>query len=133
MRLSPFCSFLLRDQYRMADRDLSFDQRLRFELGAPIIVAGRVVEVNEIGQPQPSGGDRRIKCQLTRIRADVDEVIKGDVGSNQIEFYYFTYSPMASEVDLGALRCFARDTRLSLYCSGWPSIRISGSRTERER
>jgi hypothetical protein len=94
----------LRDQFHPSDVHLSFDQRLRIEARAPIIVAGRVVQVNKLGQPEPSRGDHRIGCQLTRITVDVDEIIKGDIGSSQIEFYYFTYSPMASEADLGALR-----------------------------
>lgn len=94
----------LRDQLRSSDRHLPFDQRLRFELGAPIIVLGHVLEVNEIGTPQASGMDPRIKTQLTRIKIDVEEVIKGNLNSNPIEFYYFVYSADASEVDLGVPR-----------------------------
>jgi hypothetical protein len=94
----------LRDQFRVSDCHLPFDQRLRFEKGAPIIVLGRVLEVNEIGQPQQSSADPRIKTQLTRIKIDVEVVIKGEVRSSSIEFYYFMFSAAASEVDLGAPR-----------------------------
>ena len=94
----------LRDQFRRSDCRLPFDKRLRFEVAAPIIVLGHVLGVNEIGQPQRSSGDRRIKTQLTQIKIDVDEVIKGDIKVNPLEFYYFTYSPAASEIDLGVPR-----------------------------
>jgi len=93
-----------RDQFRRSDCHLPFDERLRFEAAAPIIVLGRVLEVNDVGQPRPSSGDRRIRTQLTRIRIDVEEVIKGDVKANPLEFYYFTFSPAASEIDLGVPR-----------------------------
>jgi hypothetical protein len=93
----------LRDQYQKSDRQLPFDRRLRFEAAAPIIVLGHVLAVNEIGHPQRSRGDRRIKVRLTRIKIDIEEVIKGDVRSNLMEFYYFTYST-ESDVDLGVPR-----------------------------
>lgn len=94
----------LRDQLRMSDYHLPFDQRLRFEMGAPIIVLGHVLEVKEIGPPKGSSADPRIKTQLTQIKIDIEEVIKGALISNPIEFYYFTFSPSASEVDLGVPR-----------------------------
>src|ERR1035438_8252404 len=87
----------LRDQLRMSDYHLPFDQRLRFEMGAPIIVLGHVLEVKEIGPPKGSSADPRIKTQLTQIKIDIEEVIKGALISNPIEFYYFTFSPSASE------------------------------------
>jgi hypothetical protein len=94
----------LQDQLRKSDYHLPFDKRLRFETNAPIIVLGHVVEVNDVGQPRRSPGDARIKTQLTRIKIDVEEVIKGDVRANLIEFSYFVFSPQASEVDLGVPR-----------------------------
>lgn len=94
----------LRDQFRVSDTQLPFDQRLRFEATAPIIVLGHVLENREIGRPRPSTADRRINVQLTRLKVDVEEVIRGNVRSNPLEFYYFTYSPAASEIDLGAPR-----------------------------
>lgn len=94
----------LQDQFRKSDYHLPFDERLRLEESAPIIVIGHVAEVNDVGQPRRSPGDPRIKTQLTRIKIDVEEVIKGDVRSNPMEFYYFTFSPAASELDLGVPR-----------------------------
>ena len=67
----------LRDQFQMSDYRLPFNERLRVEAAAPVIVLGRVLDVKEIGQPQRSNGDPRIKTQLTRINIDVEEVIKG--------------------------------------------------------
>jgi len=94
----------LRDQLRKSDYHLPFDQKLRFEKAAPIIVLGRVLDVDEIGKPQPSRADPRIKTQLNRIKIDVEEVIKGGVSPKPMEFYYFTFSPAASEIDLGVPR-----------------------------
>lgn len=94
----------LRDQFRRTDIRMPFDQRLRFELGAPIIVLGHVLEVNEIGAPQRSRADARIRTQLTQIKIDVEAVIKGDIHSNPMEFYYFRFSNAASEIDLGVPR-----------------------------
>jgi len=93
-----------RDQFRSSDRRLPFDQKLRFEMAAPIIVLGHVLEVSEIGQPQRSRTDGRIKIQLARIKIEVEEMIKGNVGSSPMEFYYFVFSADASEVDLGVPR-----------------------------
>ena len=73
-------------------------------MAAPVIVLGRVLEVDEIGQPKPSSGDRRIRTELTKIKIDIQTVVKGSVRSNPIEFYYFTYSSAGSEIDLGAPR-----------------------------
>jgi hypothetical protein len=61
----------LRDQLRSSDLHLPFDRRLRFELGAPIIVLGHVLAFTEVGPPQGSRIDPRIKAQLTRIKIDV--------------------------------------------------------------
>ena len=94
----------LRDQFRVSDTQLPFDQRLHFEATAPLIVLGHVLETREIGRPRRSSADRRIKVQLTRIKVDVTEVIKGNVRSSPLEFYYFTYAPGASAIDLGAPR-----------------------------
>ena len=94
----------LQDQFQVADARKPFDQRLRFEIAAPIIVLGHVLEIDDVGRPLPSTGDRRIGVQLNRIKIDVEDVIKGDVRSSPLQFYYFAYSPGASELDLGAPR-----------------------------
>jgi hypothetical protein len=96
--------FDLADQFRRADLHLPFEQRLRFELAAPLIVLGRVVSLTEVGGPRPSAGAAPIKVQLTRIRIEVEDVVKGAVAGNALDFYYFVYSPDASETDLGVPR-----------------------------
>ena len=47
-------------------------------------------------------GDPRIKTQLTRLKIDVEQVIKGDA-PNPLEFYYFTYS-QENDISLGVPR-----------------------------
>jgi hypothetical protein len=93
----------LQDQFKMSDYRLSFNERLRIEAAAPIIVLGKVLAVSNVGTSQRSPGDPRIKTQLTQIRIDVEEVIKGKVRSNPMEFYFFAYSS-ENEVDLGVPR-----------------------------
>jgi hypothetical protein len=60
----------LRDQFQKSDYHLPFDQRLRFEIAAPIIVLGTVLETNDIGRPQRSRGDTGIKTQRTRLKIE---------------------------------------------------------------
>jgi hypothetical protein len=97
------CAQDQKDFFRTSDYRLPFDQRLRFEVGAPIIVAGRVLEVSNIGQPKRSQGDPRILVQLTKVAIDVEEVIKGAIRTNPTEFDLFTYSS-ENNVDLGVPR-----------------------------
>jgi hypothetical protein len=80
------------DYVSKSDYRLPYAERLRFESGAPIIVLGRVLEANDIGRPAPSRGDPRVILSLTRIRIDVEQVVRGPVRANPIEFYYFTFS-----------------------------------------
>jgi hypothetical protein len=97
------CAQDQKDFFRMSDYRLPFDQRLRFEVGAPIIVLGRVLEFSNIGQPQRSQGDPRILVQLTRLTVDVEEVIKGAIRTDPTKFDLFTYSN-ENKVDLGVPR-----------------------------
>src|SRR5580700_7128687 len=97
------CAQDQKDFFRMLDYRLPFDQRLRFEVGAPIIVLGRVLELSNIGLPQRSQGDPRILVQLTRLTIDVEEVIKGAIRTNPTEFDLFTYSS-ENQIDLGVPR-----------------------------
>jgi hypothetical protein len=97
------CAQDQKDFFRMSDYRLPFDQRLRFEVGAPIIVLGRVLELSNIGLPQRSQGDPRILVQLTRLTIDVEEVIKGAIRTNPTEFDLFTYSS-ENQIDLGVPR-----------------------------
>jgi hypothetical protein len=93
----------LQDQFKMSDYRLPFNERLRIEEAAPIIVLGKVLAVSNVGGSQRSLGDPRIKTQLTQITIDVEETIKGGVRSNPMEFYFFAYSS-ENEVDLGVPR-----------------------------
>jgi len=77
---------------------------LQDQFRKPIIVLGHVTEVNEVGPPKRSSGDRRIKTQLNKIKINVEEVIKGDVRADEIEFYYFVFSQAANDMDLGVPR-----------------------------
>jgi hypothetical protein len=82
----------LRDQFQLSDYTLSFDERLRLELAAPIIVLGKVTDVEVVGTPTKSLGDPRINTQLTNIRISVEMAIKGGPLPNQLRFSLFTYS-----------------------------------------
>lgn len=93
----------LQDQFKMSDYRLPFNERLRIEAAAPIILFGKVLSVSNVGTAQRSTGDTRIKTQLTQIRIDVEETIKGSVDSNPLQFYFFTYSA-ENEIDLGIQR-----------------------------
>jgi hypothetical protein len=90
----------LQDSFRTSDFRLPYDQRLLIEAGAPVIVVGRVVESRAIGRPRNSPGDSRVRTQLTRLKISIEEVVKGAVRTNTLEFYYFTYS-LDNTVDLG--------------------------------
>jgi hypothetical protein len=87
----------------MSDYRILFDERLRREVSAPIILQGSVVEVNEIGSPRRSQGDPRILVQLTRITVSVETVIKGNLPENPVEFNFFTYSGK-NQISLGVPR-----------------------------
>jgi hypothetical protein len=103
-----------RDFFRKSDYRLPFDQRLRFEVGAPIIVLGRVIEVNPIGDPKRSQGDPRILVQLTRLTIYVEEVIKGTIRTNPAEINLFTYSS-ENKLDLGVPRYIPAVGQLRIY------------------
>jgi hypothetical protein len=92
-----------KDFFRMSDYRLPFDERLRFEVGAPVIVLGRVLAVTNIGRPKRSQGDPRILVQLTRLTVDVEEVIKGTIPTNPTEFDLFAYSS-ENNLNLGVPR-----------------------------
>jgi hypothetical protein len=93
----------LEDAFTTSEFRLPYDQRLRTEAAAQLIIFGEVREVNAIGNPRSSPGDSRVRTQLNRLKVSVEEVIKGSVRSNTIEFYYFTYST-DNTVDLGVRR-----------------------------
>ena len=95
----------LRDQFQKSDDRRPFEKRLRFEATAPIIVVGKVLDVNDVCQPRRSSG-AGVGIQLVQIKINVEEVITGDAGLSPIEFYFFEFSPEASEVDLGVPRYY---------------------------
>jgi hypothetical protein len=94
----------LRDQFLRQDFKRSFNERIRFEATAPLIVVGQVLKVEDVGSPQRAIDDHRVGVQLTRITVNVEETIKGTIKSGPLSFFYFRYSPDTSEIDLGARR-----------------------------
>lgn len=89
-----------RDLFRASEYHLQFDQRLRIEGGAPIIILGSVLDATDIGEPKTSKGDSRILVQHTRLSVHIEEVIKGNVGEDRADIDLFTYSQQ-NKVDLG--------------------------------
>jgi hypothetical protein len=104
----------LRDRFRKTDCRLPFEERLRLEARAPIIVCGRVLRADAVGQPHTSPGDRRIKTQLTRIEIELEEVIRGNVPDDPLVFYYFTYSA-DNDRDLGVPRYIPEPGQRRIY------------------
>ena len=90
----------IQDGFRRADYRLPEGERSRIEMAAPVIVVGRVIAVNQVGGPRRSPGDSRVKTQLTRIRIDVEQAVKGNPGPSPTDFYYFTYA-LENVADLG--------------------------------
>jgi hypothetical protein len=82
---------------------MAFDVRLQSEISAPIIVLGRVESADSVGRPRRSFGDPRIMVQLTRIRLQIEQVLKGPLGGDRLNFYYYTYS-LENDRDLGVPR-----------------------------
>lgn len=74
-------------QYQM-----SYEERLRLEIAAPLIVVGRVTTVHSIGPPTRSRGDQRVLIQLTKISVNVEVVVKGDLKTPSVDFYYYLFS-----------------------------------------
>jgi hypothetical protein len=93
----------LADQFQVSEYRLAMAERLQKEVAAPVIVAGTVVSVRNIGAPTRSPGDPRILTQLTTIRVDVEHVIKGSITVNPVDFYFFVYSD-ENRRDLGVPR-----------------------------
>jgi hypothetical protein len=82
----------LQDTFNITEFRLPLDKRLRVESAAPLIVLGQVLEFSDIGPPQRSPGDARIRTQLTRLKIHVEVPIKGGAVTDPLVFYYFTYS-----------------------------------------
>jgi hypothetical protein len=92
-----------------------FDQKLRFELTAPLIVLGDVQSVSEVGHARPSAVEPRIGVQLTRVTIRVEEIIKGPLRTDELSFLYYKFSPEASRVDLGKPRYSPRSGQRRIF------------------
>jgi hypothetical protein len=88
------------ERFKMADLTQPFEEKLRREMAAPVIVLGRILEVDEVGSARPSRTDPQIKLQLTRITLQTDRVVKGTVPGTVTTIYYYCYS-VENERDLG--------------------------------
>lgn len=93
----------LRDQFKHSDFTLPFEERLRFEITAPVIVVGKVIEIQEVGAAMKSPGDHRINTQSARIRIEVEVVIRGHPAPGSLSFFFFAYS-RTNDFDLGVPR-----------------------------
>ena len=87
-------SAALKDRFRF--EDIRFEQRLEVVKGAPVVVFGRVLEVQNVGSPSSSGADRRVKTQLIQVKASVEVPIKGNISKDEMQFYYFAFSSESS-------------------------------------
>jgi hypothetical protein len=65
---------------------------LRFVREAPIVLVGKVAGVRTVGRPRLAEQDTRILIQLTRISLNVENVVRGQLQGNDLEFYAYTYS-----------------------------------------
>jgi hypothetical protein len=90
----------LHDEFKLADLQLSYDDKLRMEAAAPIVVLGKVTEVKVIGRPHRSQAEPRVWVQLKQIAVQIEETIKGRASDGSLWFYYFSFSEY-SEADLG--------------------------------
>jgi len=84
----------INDYVRKSDYLMPYAERLLFESRAPIIVLGRVLDAQDVGDATPSAGDSRVIVQLTRITIDIEQVVKGIPATNPMWFYYFTFSAL---------------------------------------
>lgn len=80
------------DLFEPSEYRKPFRVRLQSEANAPMIVLGRVGRARPIGAPKHSLRDPRVVVQLTKITLRVEQVLKGTVGTDQLDFYYYTFS-----------------------------------------
>jgi len=92
----------------MSEYSMTFKDRLTKEVQAPLIILGLIVNVVEIGRPQPSPGDPRIATQETMISIRVENIIRGRVEVDLLDVVFFSYS-RTNERDLGRVT-FAPET-----------------------
>lgn len=121
----------LRDSFDKSQYYELFDHKLRVEVAAPVILAGRVVKVTQLGGPRRSAGDPSLKTQLTRITIDVENVIKGSVTASPVDFLYYIFSPENTR-DLARLRYIPEigQRRIFFLTSGKGHLRSIGDVTD---
>ncbi len=93
----------LPDLFQRSDFTKPFDEKLRLESNAPLIVVGRVASTRPVGRPKRSLGDVRLMVQLTEITIRVEDVLKGSSKGDPLDFYYYTFA-RENEHDLGIPR-----------------------------
>lgn len=92
----------LPDLFQMSGRGKSFD----VELAAPVVVVGFVERSDEVGRPRRSRADPRLGVQLTRVRIQVEQVLRGAVAQGALTFYYYAYSPSGEVGPPGGARLY---------------------------
>jgi hypothetical protein len=80
-------------RFQRSDLRLSFENKIRTESAASVIVVGTVVKTRSVGKAIRSLFDPDIFVQLTAVELHPDQVIKGSPGDGLIEFYYYAFSP----------------------------------------
>jgi hypothetical protein len=91
------------DLYDPAELSRSFEDRVRLQTAAPIIVVGVVETFRVAGKPVPSQRDKRINLDLTEVTIQVEQTIMGSISSKHLNFWYYNYSSH-NEQDLGRRR-----------------------------
>ena len=81
----------LQDLYDPAVLGICSDRYRAFTC-APIVLVGTVTEVNSVGRPTPARRSPQILLQLTKVRAHVENVLRGGIVDRDVQFYYFGYA-----------------------------------------
>lgn len=93
----------MRDQFTTSDLSISQDQLLARCGDAPIIVAGLITDVTDIGPPRPSVGEPRVLTQQTKIKINIEVPIRGGLSAGPLTMTFFTFS-MSNTRELGRVR-----------------------------
>lgn len=67
-------------------KSLASDERIS---DAPVILVGTIIRCKEIGRPRSSKWDARLPMQLWRTTVRVENVLRGDPGSGNVNIYFF--------------------------------------------
>jgi hypothetical protein len=71
------------------EEDLTREVRPRFVETAPIVVVGQILSYERTGEPRRSAVKWGILVQPIRILIAVENVLKGEVSGERLEFYFF--------------------------------------------